>query len=73
MHVPNGIDANSFPHSHLHPHLRSRWPRRLYQAIYDMPELDADLKEEMIQNPWETQSDSFYYVGDDMILHNKAK
>ena len=32
----------------------------------------------MIANPWETQSDSFYYVTDEqgvetMIMHNKAK
>jgi len=44
-----------------------------WEAIYDMPELDPDLKEAMIDNPWETQSDSFYYVGDQMIMHNKAK
>ena len=27
----------------------------------------------MIENPWETKSDSFYFVGDDMIMHNKAE
>lgn len=44
-----------------------------WEAIYDMPELDPELKQLMIDNPWETQSDSFYYVGDEMVLHNKAK
>jgi len=44
-----------------------------WEAIYDVPELDPDLKEEMIQFPWETQSDSFYFVGDELIMHNKAK
>jgi len=44
-----------------------------WEAIYDLPELDPDLKQAMIENPWETQSDSFYYVGDQMIMHNKAK
>ena len=43
------------------------------QAIYEMPELDEELKQQMIENPWESQSDSFYYVGDEMVLHNKAK
>lgn len=27
----------------------------------------------MIENPWETKSDSFYFVGDDLIMHNKAE
>ena len=44
-----------------------------WEAIYDMPPLDPELKELMIANPWETQSDSFYYVGEEMVLHNKAK
>jgi len=43
-----------------------------WEAIYDMPELDPDLIDAMIREPWETKSDSFYYVGDEMILHNKA-
>lgn len=44
-----------------------------WEAIYDVPELDPELKQALIDNPWETQSDSFYYVGDTMIMHNKAK
>jgi len=44
-----------------------------WEAIYEMPELDEELKQQMIENPWESQSDSFYYVGDEMVLHNKAK
>lgn len=44
-----------------------------WEAIYDMPELDPEIKQALIDNPWETQSDSFYYVGDELIMHNKAK
>lgn len=44
-----------------------------WEAIYDMPPLDPELKQLMIDNPWETESDSFYYVGDELIMHNKAK
>jgi hypothetical protein len=29
--------------------------------------------QDMINNPWETQSDSFYFVDDVMVMHNKAK
>ena len=44
-----------------------------WEAIYDMPELPADLMQEMMDNPWETESDSFYFVGETMIMHNKAR
>ena len=27
----------------------------------------------MIDNPWETRSDSFYFVGDELVMHNKAE
>lgn len=30
------------------------------------------LGEEMIANPFETRSDSFYFVDDRLIMHNKA-
>jgi len=44
-----------------------------WEAIYDMPELDPELRQAMIDFPWETQSDSFYFVGDRLVMHNKAK
>ena len=40
--------------------------------MYDVPQLDDVLIEEMIQNPYETKSDSFYFVGNELIMHNKA-
>ena len=27
----------------------------------------------MIDNPFETKSDSFYFVGDQLVMHNKAE
>ena len=49
-----------------------------WEAIYEMPALDPALKQQMIDNPWETQSDSFYFVthedgSEEMVMHNKAK
>ena len=41
--------------------------------MYDVPTLDDDLIEEMICHPFETHSDSFYFVGDELIMHNKAR
>jgi len=33
-----------------------------WESIYDIPYIDENLKKEMIDNPWETESDSFYFV-----------
>ena len=44
-----------------------------WEAIYDMPELPEDLQQAMMDNPWETESDSFYFVGETMIMHNKVR
>lgn len=27
----------------------------------------------MINNPFQTKSDSFYFVGDQLVMHNKAE
>lgn len=43
-----------------------------WEAIYEVPALDDDLIQQMIDNPYETKSDSFYFVGDTLIMHNKA-
>jgi len=44
-----------------------------WEAIYDLPQLEPELRQDMIDFPWETQSDSFYFVGERLIMHNKAK
>ena len=43
-----------------------------WESIYTIPELDPKLKQEMIDNPWMTKSDSFYFVENKLIMHNKA-
>ena len=43
-----------------------------WETIYDLPELDDEKKEEMIKTPWGTKSDTFYFVDDKLIMHNKA-
>mmetsp|Transcript_37863 Transcript_37863/g.113238 ORF Transcript_37863/g.113238 Transcript_37863/m.113238 type:complete len:128 (-) Transcript_37863:288-671(-) len=43
-----------------------------WEAIYDMPALDEELLRQMVDAPYETRSDSFYFVGDKLIMHNKA-
>ncbi|XP_050428564.1 protein unc-119 homolog A isoform X2 [Adelges cooleyi] len=43
------------------------------EHIYTFPKLDPELIQEMINNPFETKSDSFYFVNDQLIMHNKAE
>lgn len=43
-----------------------------WEAVYDLPPLDPRLVDDMIAHPYETSSDSFYFVDDTMIMHNKA-
>eukprot|EP00752_Nemacystus_decipiens_P009038 g8069.t1 len=43
-----------------------------WDAVYQVPPLDDELIEEMIAHPFETKSDSFYFVDDELIMHNKA-
>lgn len=51
-----------------------------WECIYDVPKLDEKLCKKIIilvndiaENPYETISDSFYFVGNEMIMHNKVK
>jgi len=43
-----------------------------WDAVYSVPPLDDALIAEMIANPYETTSDSFYFAGNKLIMHNKA-
>ncbi|ETV77713.1 hypothetical protein H257_08577 [Aphanomyces astaci] len=44
-----------------------------WDAVYSVPALDEDLIQDMVANPYATVSDSFYFVGDELIMHNKAE
>lgn len=44
-----------------------------WEIIYDIPPLDPELEQELIANPWETKSDSFYFADGRLIMHNKAE
>ncbi|KAL1502691.1 hypothetical protein ABEB36_007799 [Hypothenemus hampei] len=48
------------------------YSRNTCEHIYEFPSLPQDLVNEMIANPFETRSDSFYFVDDSLIMHNKA-
>ncbi|KAK0416371.1 hypothetical protein QR680_012445 [Steinernema hermaphroditum] len=42
------------------------------EHIYYFPQLSEQLVNQMIDGPFETRSDSFYFVDDKLIMHNKA-
>ncbi|XP_052862751.1 protein unc-119 homolog [Anopheles cruzii] len=42
------------------------------EHIYEFPAIPPDLVNEMIQHPFETRSDSFYFVDGGLVMHNKA-
>ena len=44
-----------------------------WEAIYDMPALTPEWEQAIVQNPFETRSDSFYFVNNQLIMHNKAE
>ena len=43
-----------------------------WEYIYTVPEIEPKVKKQMIDEPWHTRSDSFYFVGNKLIMHNKA-
>lgn len=42
------------------------------EHIYEFPPLSEDIMREMILHPYETQSDSFYFVDNKLVMHSKA-
>ena len=44
-----------------------------FEMIYDLPQLTDDEKQDMIDNPWETKSDTFFFVDNRLIIHNRAE
>ncbi|XP_068166562.1 protein unc-119 homolog B [Antennarius striatus] len=46
--------------------------RNTCEHIYEFPQLPEDLIRQMVAHPYETRSDSFYFVDNKLIMHNKA-
>ncbi|KAJ3322165.1 hypothetical protein HDU76_013940 [Blyttiomyces sp. JEL0837] len=43
-----------------------------WESLYPVPKLDQKTIKDMIANPGKTTSDSFYFIGDKLFMHNKA-
>lgn len=44
-----------------------------WEAIYDLPTLTEDEKLDIISSPNDSVSDSFFFVGDELILHQRCR
>ena len=44
-----------------------------WESVYPMPKLSSAEVAEMMKSPFETKSDSFYFVNDELFMHNKAE
>ncbi|KAA3675423.1 uncharacterized protein DEA37_0008037 [Paragonimus westermani] len=42
------------------------------EHIYELPKLTNKEVMDMVKNPYETHSDSFYFIDGELIMHNKA-
>ncbi|XP_043091712.1 protein unc-119 homolog A [Puntigrus tetrazona] len=47
--------------------------RNTCEHIYCLPDLDSHTIEDMINHPFETRSDSFYFANNTLIMHHKAE
>ncbi|OAF67735.1 hypothetical protein A3Q56_04531 [Intoshia linei] len=43
------------------------------EIVYSFPTVSDEMKKEMINEPWETKSDAFYFVNNQLIMHNKVE
>ena len=44
-----------------------------WEAIYEVPEISEAEKQDILDSPFESRSDSFYFVDDKLIMHTKAE
>jgi len=62
------IKSYDFTFGFVIPNSTNTW-----DAVYSLPPMDDSLLDDIIANPYESTSDSFYFVGDDLVMHNKAQ
>eukprot|EP00440_Ansanella_granifera_P015185 gb/GFBE01016506.1/.p1 GENE.gb/GFBE01016506.1/~~gb/GFBE01016506.1/.p1 ORF type:complete len:187 (+),score=49.23 gb/GFBE01016506.1/:1-561(+) len=62
------ITSYDFTMPFVIPNTKNTW-----EMIYTKPLLSEEWKEALRSAPWEAKSDSFYFVGDTLIMHNRAE
>ena len=43
-----------------------------WEQIYELPDLTDEEKEEIIENPFEVKSDTFFFVKNKLVMHTRA-
>jgi len=43
-----------------------------WECMYTIPKIDSTVRKSMIENPYETTSDSYIFVDNRLVVHNKA-
>ena len=61
------LSAFEFQFPFCMPKSKNEW-----EFVYDLPKLASDEKQELIESPWETFSDSYFFADGQLIVHNKA-
>ena len=44
-----------------------------WEAIYEVPDMTPAEKQDILNSPFESRSDSFYFVDGKLIMHTKAE
>lgn len=44
-----------------------------WEFVYDLPDLSPAEMQEIIENPWEVKSDSFFFAEGRLMIHNRAE
>jgi hypothetical protein len=43
-----------------------------WESVYDLPPIEEGMLQDMVDNPFETTADTFYFVDDELVIHNKS-
>lgn len=62
------IKSYEFKFGFVIPNSTNTW-----ESVYTMPTLPEELIADILASPYEVKSDSFYFAGDTLIMHNKAE
>jgi len=61
------VKSNDFSFGFCIPSSTNSW-----DSVYALPPLEDSLINDMIESEFQTTSDSFYFVGEELVMHNKA-
>lgn len=48
------------------------WSINTWEAVYETPEFSQQQIDRIVDNPYESKSDTFYFVGEELVMHHKV-